>query len=480
MFSSLQIRLWLTYALLIMLILIILGLALFVYAVRNPIIDRQAQQTLNTARKLVDRQLENRELNAGQRLALVRRVSENFSIRVMLYDPAGSLAFDSGPENAGIALPEGQAPAQDQGRLQDEDGNPWLYTSRKFPGGGTLLLTVPRTGGINLLRSQKLREVLRTDFFPLFTRAGLAAFVFAILLAAWMSHWIASPLREISRAAESVSQGNYQQIPPQGPDEVKALAESFNEMVARVQATQQSQRDFVANVSHELKTPLTSIQGFAQAIEDGTVRDQPGIQKAAGIILTEADRMYRLVVDLLDLARLDAGTADLDRKAVELEEMLSQVVKQFLPQAAESKIKLRLDVRDLPTFIGDRDRLAQVFTNLIDNAIKHTPAGGRILVEAGPDRSEVLIKVEDTGVGIPAGDLSRIFERFYQVDKSREKKELRGAGLGLAISKQIIEAHGGTISVSSEPGQGTIFLVRIPIVTSDDETIAVPQQEQKL
>ncbi len=274
-----------------------------------------------------------------------------------------------------------------------------------------------------------------------------------------------------------MSNGEYQQIPLQGPDEVQALAGAYNEMIDQVQASQQSQRDFVANVSHELKTPLTSIQGFSQAMVDGTVQSGPSLTKAASIVKTEADRMYRLVVDLLDLARFDAGTIILDRMALDLRKLLTHVVNQLIPQAAEARVKLSLDVDILPTCVGDEDRLAQVFTNLVDNAIKHTPENGFVKLNAWSDGELAHIEIIDSGKGIPDEHLGRIFERFYKVDGSRKEESKPGTGLGLAIAQQIIQAHGGVISVRSSLGEGSVFEVVIPVVKADDQTVLMDKME---
>jgi signal transduction histidine kinase len=237
-------------------------------------------------------------------------------------------------------------------------------------------------------------------------------------------------------------------------------------MVTRVEGSQKSQREFVANVSHELKTPLTSVQGFAQAILDGTADTSESRTQAVQIIYNEAGRMHRMVLDLLDLARLDAGTADLKMSAVDVQALLQNIVIKFTPQAQKAGIRLDLDIpAALPAVLGDGDRLAQVFINLVDNALKFTPAGGRVILSAIPAGSEMELTVSDTGPGIPPEALPRLFDRFYQVDASRAGGEGHGAGLGLAIAKEIVEAHGGRISVRSELGHGTTFVIHLPLAT---------------
>jgi len=476
MFTSLRTRLWLTYAVIIILILSILGAGIFVYIIRNPLIDRQALARLDAAKLLIQRQLRERSFLPRERQGLFERIGGSLDLRLILFDSSREVALDSQPEEPQINLPDGNPPPRQKGQIKDQDGKTWLYSSWELETGEMLLLALPRQGGLQLLRSPLLRETLREDFLPSFVQAGLVAFVLAVIFAVWMGSWIASPLQEMEKAARTLSEGEYQQIPVKGPDEVRSLASSYNQMVDKVKSTQQSQRDFVANVSHELKTPLTSIQGFSGAILDGTVAEGPALQKAAGIITTEADRMYRLVVDLLDLARFDAGTISLDRQELDLERLLNQVGSQLIPQAAEAKVEFVLDIDPLPTCVGDEDRLSQVFTNLVDNAIKHTPAGGFVRLSARSESGLARVEVIDSGEGIPAEHLPRIFERFYKVDGTRKKEAIPGTGLGLAIAQQIVQAHGGTIIVRSQIGEGTAFEVSLPVVKSADLTVVERSQ----
>jgi signal transduction histidine kinase len=271
----------------------------------------------------------------------------------------------------------------------------------------------------------------------------------------------------MTQATHSLSKGVYQPMPVKGPGEVRQLARAFNEMVERVQDSQKSQRDFLANVTHELRTPLTSIQGFAQAIIDGTVTAPEALHQAAIVIYNDAGRMHRLVMDLLSLARLEAGTVELQHASVDLGQLLSNIVDKFSIQAQNANVALRFDLAQPAICIGDGDRLAQVFINLVDNALKFTPAGGRVTLSTETKDGFVRVKVADTGNGIAAEDQKYIFERFYQVDKSRHGGGGRGIGLGLAIARQIVLAHGGQIQVESNPGNGSIFTVNLPLSRSN-------------
>jgi two-component system sensor histidine kinase ResE len=235
-------------------------------------------------------------------------------------------------------------------------------------------------------------------------------------------------------------------------------------MVARMQASQKSQREFVANVSHELKTPLTSIQGFSQAILDDTADSPDQRRQAAQVIYNESTRMHRLVLDLLDLAKLDAGTADITMSPVNVGALLNAVAEKFIPQSQRSGVNIKVNAEQaLPPVLGDGDRLSQVFTNLVDNAMKFTPNGGTVQLHAAVVDEQMLISVMDNGTGISEDALTHIFDRFYQVDPARRGGEKHGAGLGLAIVKEIVQAHGGRISVRSRPGEGTVFEVFLPL-----------------
>jgi two-component system sensor histidine kinase ResE len=253
-------------------------------------------------------------------------------------------------------------------------------------------------------------------------------------------------------------------VQPHGPHEVQDLTRAFNSMVTRVESAQRSQRDFVANVSHELKTPLTSIQGFAQAILDGTADSSESRKQAAQVIHEEAGRMHRMALDLLDLARLEGGTAEMNMSAVDVGALLRGIAEIFSLQAQKANVNLQIHVpENLPALIGDGDRLAQVFTNVVDNALKFTPANGHINLSARIDGAWIEFDVADSGVGVSDEALPRLFDRFYQADPSRARGENHGAGLGLAIAQEIVQAHGGKIGVRSTVGHGTTFTIRLPL-----------------
>jgi two-component system OmpR family sensor kinase len=365
-----------------------------------------------------------------------------------------------------------------QGRFEDPDGHEWVYVAQPVR---PLLEVRPESVFVMVAEpvpTASLRQVFNifgdTFLVPL-VQAGLIGLVLATGLALLISGSVARPLGRMSRAARHIAEGNYRQrVRVNGPREVRALAVSFNDMAARVASSQQAQRDFMANVSHDLRTPLTSIQGFSQAIVDGVAADPASAQHAAQIIYDEAARLHRMVESLLDMARIEAGQVDMTAHAVALGDLLHAIGERMALKAQEKHLALVMDIPpDLPRIAGDGDRLAQVFTNLLDNAIKHTHAG-QITLCAEADERGIAVTVRDTGEGIPAADLPRIFERFYRVDKSRQPNQRRsGMGLGLAITRQIVEAHGGAIQVASEVGQGTTFTVWLPLPRHDMTAVVV-------
>jgi two-component system phosphate regulon sensor histidine kinase PhoR len=232
--------------------------------------------------------------------------------------------------------------------------------------------------------------------------------------------------------------------------------------VTEIKKLEKVRREFVTNVSHELRTPLTAIRGYAETLRDGALLDSGRVREFADVIHRHARRLQALIEDLLDLSSIEQGQSRMDVGAMSLHEVVSQVEAMVKPLVAGKHQVLNVRVpATLPRIRADRDRLAQVLINLLDNAVKFTPEGGTIVLHAKPGHGRVVINVKDTGVGIPPEDLPRIFERFYRVDRSRDRRE-GGTGLGLAIAKHLTQAMGGAIEVQSTPGSGTDFQLTFP------------------
>ena len=463
MFTSLRARLWLSYALLIATALGIMAVAFGFYLWRNPLLYRQTLARLRTVETgIINRQgdLLGRSLSVA-----VERAASAFDVRVMLFDGQGNLLQDTGSGQAVIGLPRAPLFSRAVPTTRDEAGNPWLYSRQTLDDGTILVVAAPR-------QRVPLISILRDELLPILVQGGGIALLLALVLAFVVARWVADPLQQLVAASQHVPAAETKPVLERGPREVRELTRAFNAMIVRVRSSQTSQRNFVANVSHELKTPLTSIQGFAQAILDGTADTPEGQKQAAEVIYNESSRMHRMVLNLLDLARLDAGTADLKMTPVEMRVLLDSIVEKFSLQAQKGGVNLLLDLPDdLPTLIADGDRLAQVFTNLVDNALRHTSAGGQVTLLVRSTQSEMEIRIADTGSGILAEAIPHIFERFYQADLSRSGGELHGAGLGLAIVHEIVAAHSGRIMVRSQEGLGTTFTVYLPLVQPTATTL---------
>ena len=473
MFRSLQSRLFLTYLLVAGLALLFVAASLLFIMLGSTFGDQRVYLNLERSLPIIARgqgrlllELEGEEL-----ISTLERMDQISSARIIIVNPEGDVLADSrsteSPVPDAVLQQSGIGQEIVRGRFGKAGDGVWLYVSQSLVQRYRIILASPLPTLLNLRLWWD--SVLR----PILQAAGIALFL-SIFLSWLMSRWVAAPLDQMAEVSRAVAAGDYdQRLQPGGPQEVRGLALTFNEMVERVQAGRKAQRDFVANVSHELKTPLTSIQGFAQAILDGTAQDQDSQQHAAQVVYDEAQRLHRLVEDLLELARMDAGQIDFHQDRVDVMALLIAVVERLSVKAAEAGVNVINKVGQLPVLIGDGDRLAQVFMNLIDNAIKHTSEDGQVSIWGEYADGWISIHVEDSGVGIPEEELSRIFERFYQLDKARPGGIDRGVGLGLAISREIIRSHQGRMVAQSELGRGSRFTVQLPVVRADDTTLAV-------
>lgn len=234
--------------------------------------------------------------------------------------------------------------------------------------------------------------------------------------------------------------------------------------VTEVRRLETMRRDFVANVSHELKTPLTSIKGFIETLRAGAVRDQTKGESFLQMMGEDTNRLERLIDDLLELSKIESRGATLKLEALDLRKEAEEVLRSFHSQVEKKKIRVenKIPEKPFPKVKADQDQLRRALANLIDNGIKFNRDGGRLIIHASASGAEVKVSVEDTGIGIPQDDISRIFERFYRVDKARSR-ELGGTGLGLSIVKHIAEAHGGSVSCQSTLGKGSTFYLSLPI-----------------
>lgn len=308
----------------------------------------------------------------------------------------------------------------------------------------------------------RLLETLyqETIFFSLLLAAGSAVLV-GLMTGVFLMREILRPLAEIARSSQRIAGGHYdERIAVPDSDELAAVATHFNQMAEVLETIETQRVALIGNVSHELRTPLTGIEGYLEGMMDGVL---PPDTETFAQMYQEVRRLRRLVNDLQSLSRIEAGQIPLHLEDFELRPVLERVVAQLQPQAQASQITLILaDTPHLPPVHADVDRTAQILVNLIGNAIRYTPDGGQVSIQAATTRTTVEIAVSDTGVGIPAEALPYIFERFYRVDYSRARSS-GGSGIGLTISRHLAWAMHGELTVASDgPGQGSTFTLTLP------------------
>ena len=338
-------------------------------------------------------------------------------------------------------------------------------------------------GALLMLKPVALTEQTIYRLLKLLVQAALVSGVVAAAVGFYLARGIAQPLKRMSQAAQRIAHGDFsERIDVVSTNEISDLASNFNymaekieDLIGEIRKEEKLRRDFIASVSHELRTPVTSIQGFVQALIDEVATDPETRRRHLAIIEEEARRLGRLIDDLFEFSKLEAGQMDFRFEPIDLAALARGAVAKMAPQAERAGIALSLgDLEeqpgtDLPSpaqlVSGDRDRLSQVLLNLLSNAIRFTPSGGRIEVGvASSTQREVLVAVSDTGTGISAEDLPHVFDRFYKGGKG-QGRTAGGTGLGLAIARGIVEAHGGRIWVESEPGRGSRFSFALPQVT---------------
>ena len=318
-------------------------------------------------------------------------------------------------------------------------GDPYYFAAR-----------TANPGTVILLRQQQ--SLLSPYVWRLLIAAG-AGGLLAAFAAFLLARRISRPVDRVSAAARSLTRGTHPEpVPVEGAAEIATLAGAFNELAAQLRQAQEAERNFLLSVSHELKTPLTAIRGYAEAVEDGAVEPR----EAAATVASEARRLERLVRDLLDLARMNRTDFSVLNTEIDLAEVGEDAVRRYEKQAASFGVELRAIADGPAPAIGDADRVLQVVSNLVENALRLTPPGGQVRVVAAPG----VLRVEDTGPGLAESDAEHAFERFYLHERYGLERKV-GTGLGLAIVKELTLAMGGSVDVESSPGTLTVFTVRL-------------------
>ncbi|HZQ06653.1 MAG TPA: HAMP domain-containing sensor histidine kinase [Anaerolineae bacterium] len=466
---SIRTRLTLWYVGLLALLLIVFGAVLYatVYFTSYQEVDRSLQQRATDIQASLTTVLSIQEdpwavLRRGGLVLPTADVFATGDIYVQLSTIDGTILSRS--ENLGnqrLVIPQDQLDRVKNGQAVPSD-----FTVNRTRLRAYVAPIVTRTGQVVgfIELAQSLRQVDTT----LRDLATLIIIIIATGLAtAAVGGWfiagnILEPIDRVTRTAQKITRardlGRRIEVPTK-IDEVGRLALTFNEMLSRIEDLFRAQQRFVADVSHELRSPLTAVRGNLDLLKRGAVDDPEERAQVIDAIDSETARMSRLVSDLLLLARQDSGVP-MARHPIELDTLLLEVYRQA--QVIAKGVKVTLGEEDQAIIVGDRDRLKQVLLNLVDNAIKYTPQGGEVTLSLVKDEEWVKIAVQDTGIGIAAENIPNLFDRFYRVDKARSR-DAGGTGLGLAIAKSVVDAHNGKITVESQLGKGSTFTVWLPL-----------------
>ncbi len=480
--TSLKSKLVLSYLLVILGTVLVLSLAVSL-AVQNYIRNQQLESLSESATYLA-RGVENHyRYNGSWNNVGFPSVAPTQPMLLILVDAKDSPLFCSQPDNfdgSNCSNPQIKhelvSSLQDQNtssgdiQISTRDGNfSSIYISMPLKAGdqtiGALFLTQPQFSPRSSLLAQINRSILL---------AGLIVAAVAALCSYLLVRRFMRPVESLTLAAERMKHGNYTQrvSSPNSHDELGQLAQTFNEMASTIEADMtelrrqdEVRRDLIANIAHDLATPLTAIQGLSEALADDVISDPTDRQETAQRIGREVQRLRRMVADVRQMTSLEAGQTPLDLAPLDLQSLVDETLLVVRPECEQMGITLYNDVPDdISQVQADNDRVIQVLLNLLDNARRHTPDGGSIRVGARIQDERVAVWISDTGSGIDPADLPHIFERFYRADRSRTTTT-GGSGLGLSIVKAIITAHGGTVSAESAPNQGTRITFTLPVAS---------------
>lgn len=401
----------------------------------------------------------NKDIDADS-LELLETFSRNTTAQVQIVDKAGIVLEDSSflVKNNKLDTPDIEKALRGSsgsltGYSQDTDET---IMAVSYP----LLSNGEVIGAVRYVSTLKYVDSTIREITIIIILVGLLILIIVIIVSIFLSGTITRPIMNITAAASRMARGefNTRAVVPLR-DEIGKLADTLNFMAGEITRNEQLKNDFVSSISHEIRTPLTSIKGWAVTLRTGSLDDKSEILDGLEIIERESDRLTSLVEELLDFSKFESGQMTLNISEVDLAGLLKYIKRHLGPRASRQNISFNLEVeKDFPLINCDENRLKQVLINILDNSFKFTPEGGSVRITLSRDGFYAKISIEDTGIGIEEEDLSRVTEKFY---KGRESKY--GSGLGLSISKQIIEMHNGSIIIKSSPASGTTVHIMLPM-----------------
>jgi signal transduction histidine kinase len=464
MIRSIFSRLLLSHLVVILITVITLG-ALMTYLIRGHVVENKRQEILAKGAAVVT--LITPVVNSGRVPYRLDLLGDLVGTEIWLVNQQGKVLAGDPPRRWTRTLPENSAQLealfngnpQSWVRSSRNQADPSIVVALPVPGGAAptaLFLYTPITG-VN----QAIQALDKLTILSL-----LLGTLAAIILGFFIARSLTKPIADISQAAVRFAGGDYtSRTGAVGQDEIGKLGRVFNEMAESLAHIEQNRRDFLANVSHELKTPVASIQALAEALQDGVVSRPEQQQRYLATIVDQSKHIDRLIHDLLDLAQLEAGELTIVTQHVDMAAFLTTEAAKYQHFLSAKNLKLALDLpANLPLAAADVNRLSQVLANLVSNAIRHSPENGVITIAASSHRSHIAVTVADHGTGIDPVDQARIWDRFYRAEKSRSR-ESGGTGLGLSIAKLLVQAMGGDISVTSTPGKGAAFTFTVPVAS---------------
>ena len=408
------------------------------------------------------------EFEAGAK-EFVEGFTEKEKMEISVFDRYGNLLITS---SGFLSEPEKSMPDYDYAVTQENNYGQWVGKLRS--GENVMAVTTvlvasdgSMAGAVRYVVSLTLVNRQIMLFILILLIIGLAIVFFVMMSGGYFINSIVNPVKEIGVTARKVAQGDFNiRIEKIYDDEIGELCDTINYMASELASAENLKNDFISSVSHELRTPLTAIKGWGETMVSAGPEDQELLQKGIGVIIRESERLSGIVEELLDFSRMQSGRLSLKMDKTDLLAELMEALVMFNERAKKEEIELVFkDTEDIPMVFGDKDRLKQVFVNILDNAIKYSDPGGVVKVEVFEGEGFVSVIVSDTGIGISKEDLPMITEKFYKGNSTR-----RGSGIGLAVVAEIVRMHKGTLEITSEEGKGTVVVIKIPTLSKTDTT----------